>query len=72
MTYQVEIDKDACISSGKCVADAPTVFRFDDDELSDVIQEHPSLPDAQLEQIAENCPVGAVLLSAASQPSTQD
>jgi ferredoxin len=60
MPYSVSIDKDVCISSGKCVADAPTAFRFDDDELAEPVSEHPPLPDAALLEIARNCPSGAI------------
>ena len=35
MTYRVEIVTDDCMSSGKCVADFPTGFGFDDDELAE-------------------------------------
>jgi ferredoxin len=60
MPYTVSIDKDVCISSGKCVADAPTAFRFDDDELAEPISEHPPLSDGALLDIARNCPSGAI------------
>lgn len=60
MPYSVSIDKDVCISSGKCVADAPTAFRFDDDELAEPISEHPPLSDVALLDIARNCPSGAI------------
>ena len=60
MSYSVSIDKDVCISSGKCVADAPTAFRFDDDELAEPITPHPPLSDGALLDIARNCPSGAI------------
>ncbi len=60
MPYSVSIDKDVCISSGKCVADAPTAFRFDDDELAEPISPHPPLSDGALVDIARNCPSGAI------------
>jgi len=31
MAYRITVDHDVCMSSGKCVADAPDLFRFDDD-----------------------------------------
>ena len=34
---RIEIDQSLCLSSGKCVADAPHVFAFDDDEIATVI-----------------------------------
>lgn len=60
MPLTVSIDKDVCISSGRCVADAPTAFRFDDDELAEPISEHPPLSDAALLDIARYCPSGAI------------
>jgi ferredoxin len=60
MPYSVSIDKDVCISSGKCVADAPTAFRFDEDELAEPVSEHPPLADATLLEVARNCPSGAI------------
>jgi ferredoxin len=60
MSYSVSIDKDVCISSGKCVADAPAAFRFDDEELAEPISDHPPLSDAALLDIARNCPSGAI------------
>jgi len=59
MPYTVAVDKDLCISSGKCVADAPQAFRFDADELSEVVD--PSgLSDEERLDIARNCPSGAI------------
>ena len=34
MGLRVEIDQDECMSSGKCVADHPDAFDFDDEELA--------------------------------------
>lgn len=62
MAYQVEVDQDLCISSGKCVADAPALFRFDDDDLSEVIAGAPRPPDDELLAIARQCPALAVVL----------
>ena len=60
MPYTVSVDKEICISSGKCVADAPDAFRFDDDELSEPVSPTPPLADAALLAIARNCPSGAI------------
>lgn len=60
MPYTVTVDKDVCISSGKCVADAPEAFRFDDEELSEPISSTPPLSDQRLLEIARNCPSGAI------------
>jgi ferredoxin len=62
MSLRPEVDKDACISSGRCVADAPEVFRFDADEISEVAPDRPPLPDDRLRAIAQGCPAEAILL----------
>lgn len=60
MPYRVKIDPDVCISSGRCVADAPGLFRFDDDEIAEVIPDGEPLPDQKLIGLARACPSGAL------------
>ncbi|MFC4945049.1 ferredoxin [Pseudonocardia sp. GCM10023141] len=60
MTYTATVDKDVCISSGRCVADAPEAFDFDDDELAEAVPGHPGLSDAALVELARVCPSGAI------------
>jgi ferredoxin len=63
MGYSVSIDRDACISSGNCVADSPDAFDFDDDDIAMVKEEGASqLSDARLLRVARNCPAGAIIL----------
>ena len=61
MGYTIRIDQELCISSGKCVADAPAVFRFDDEELAEVVPGG-SADDARLLAVARNCPGRAITL----------
>jgi len=69
MTYHAQVDKDACMSSGKCVADAPSVFAFDDDEIAEAVGPSAQLSDEMLLDIARNCPASAIrLLDTAGQP----
>jgi ferredoxin len=60
MAYTVSVDKDVCISSGKCVADAPSAFRFDEDELAEPVSPSPGLSDEALLAVGRNCPSGAI------------
>jgi ferredoxin len=63
MGYLVSIDRDACISSGNCVADSPDAFDFDDDDIAMVKAEGASqLSDDRLLRVARNCPAGAIIL----------
>ena len=62
MALSAEVDKDLCMSSGKCVADAPGVFGFDEDELSEVTGDPAMLDDARLIEVARTCPAGAISL----------
>lgn len=63
MAYRVEVDPDVCISSGRCVADTPGLFRFDDDEIAEVIPDGEELPDQRLVALARGCPSGALRLT---------
>lgn len=51
------------MSSGRCVADLPTLFRFDDDELAELVPgaELPAEPDPLVAAV-RNCPAGAISL----------
>lgn len=62
MSYRIEIDTDSCVSSGKCVADHPQAFGFDDDELAVVLPGAASLSDEVLLRAARRCPSGAIQL----------
>ena len=60
MGYRVEIDQDECMSSGRCVADYPAAFAFDEDELASVLPTVGNLTDQQLLRAARNCPSRAI------------
>ncbi|HEX3956528.1 MAG TPA: cytochrome P450 [Trebonia sp.] len=57
---QVVVDSDICISTGKCVADEPTGFAFDADEIAVATDGAAGLPEARLIAAARNCPSGAI------------
>ena len=59
MAYRVEIDQDECMSSGRCVADYPAAFAFDD-EMAIVLPTAGNLTDQQRLRAARNCPSRAI------------
>lgn len=62
MVLRAEVDPDVCMSSGKCVADAPQAFEFDEDEIARAIDGGRVLDRATLMAIARNCPSEAIQL----------
>lgn len=63
VSYEVRVDADECVSAGKCVASAPGLFVFDDDEIATVDPFGPRPDDAALLRIARTCPSGAIKLT---------
>ena len=61
MTFRIEIETDDCMSSGKCVADYPEVFVFDEEELAALIP-NAKLTDKEIIKVARNCPSSAILV----------
>lgn len=61
MGYRITIDQDECMSVGRCVADFPAGFGFDDDELATVLPTIGELSDRQLLRAARNCPSRAIM-----------
>lgn len=59
---RVEIDQDECISAGKCVADHPDAFDFDDEELAVARAGAQNLTDDDKLRAARNCPSRAIML----------
>jgi ferredoxin len=59
--YRIEIDQDECMSAGRCVADLPQVFSFDDDDLAVAHDDGTADPDAVL-RVARTCPSQAIHL----------
>ena len=53
---RVEVDKQSCLSSGRCIEAAPEAFRFDEDFLAEATDEAPALPGEKLDAIARACP----------------
>jgi len=59
---EVLIDRDECVSAGRCVSSAPGFFVFDGDELSTIDPSGPRPSDEALVRIARQCPSGAIRL----------
>jgi ferredoxin len=60
VAVRAEVDEDICISSGKCVADAPGAFEFDDDEIAHATALASELDRDRLVHIGRTCPSGAI------------
>ncbi len=72
MELAVQVNQDFCISSGKCVADEPQVFQFDDDEVAEPTGTTAGVELARLVDVARNCPSGAITLTGPSGPVALD
>jgi ferredoxin len=60
---RVRVDRDLCISAGNCVANAPTVFKLDGEEIAVVLD--PAGVTAEehvLWSVAKDCPTAAIIL----------
>jgi ferredoxin len=62
MSCRITVDAEVCISSGRCVAERPDVFRFDGEEIAEVVPGAPSMPDEAQFELARACPSGALQL----------
>jgi ferredoxin len=59
---KVYVDKDLCMGSGNCVAEAPEVFSIDDDGLAAVAGDEASLSPGYLKAVIAACPAQAIQL----------
>ena len=59
MGYRMSLDSDECMSTGRCVADYPSVFDFDEDELAFIKEEY-ELSEEECIRAARNCPSRAI------------
>ena len=62
MSYRISVDGEVCMSSGKCVADAPDLFRFDDEEIAEPVPGAPAPSDERILDLARACPSGALVV----------
>jgi len=63
MGLTVVVDQNLCMSSGKCLGDAPEAFFFGDNELAHATPDAGSLDEAHLVAIARNCPGQAITVT---------
>jgi len=59
---RVEVDKQSCLSSGRCTEKAPEAFQLDVDFLAQVTSEALNVSEESLEAIARACPGLAIHL----------
>jgi len=60
MSHTVRIDKQSCLSSGRCVAAAPEAFGWDEDHLADTRPAAATLSRERSAEIARSCPSLAI------------
>ena len=58
---RVKVNRDLCVGLGNCVALAPTVFEFDDENKA-VVLDPSSVDDDALLDAAESCPYDAIII----------
>jgi ferredoxin len=59
MGIEVEVDRDVCMGSGHCIAEAPGVFDLDDDGISFVVDTAAASEDTIVDT-ARKCPTQAI------------
>ncbi len=64
MTLRAEVDHDMCIGYAECSRVAPTAFRLNDANQSEVIPAAAGVTDEDLMAAARECPANAIRLLA--------
>ncbi len=59
---KIYIDRDACISAGTCIVEAPKAFDFDEDEIAILLPGAEDVDDEKLYLAAQSCPTQAIIL----------
>ncbi len=59
MGLEVELDRDVCMGSGNCMAEAPDAFDLDDDGIAFVI-DPAAVSEDTIVTIARKCPSQAI------------
>ncbi len=61
---EIAVDKELCVSSGRCIADVPEAFAFDAEELAEVTPGAQAVDPQRLRAAARNCPGRAITVTA--------
>ena len=64
MGLKPTVDRDKCVGSGACVVEAPEAFAFEDGNygVAEVLPAAADLSDDRLREIADLCPMDAIVL----------
>jgi ferredoxin len=68
VSLRAQVDEDSCISSGRCVAEAPGRFEFSEEQIAHAVDGAQELGEAALLMIARACPAGAIMLFKGGEP----
>lgn len=60
MAKKVWVDQDSCISCGLCIANIPTVFRFDDTGKAEAYDPEGASEDDIQQNAIDICPVSCI------------
>lgn len=60
MQCHIRVTGASCISSGRCIADAPELFEFDDDRIAVVLEATADLTQERADELMDGCPGGAI------------
>lgn len=70
---RVVVDRDLCESNGKCMEAAPAVFLLDEDDVIQVLVEHPGEDlRAAVELAVLRCPKAAISIVEEAQDAKED
>ncbi len=59
MTKQPYVDQDSCIGCGLCASIVPTVFRLNEQNLSEV-HNPAGAPEEKIQEAIDSCPVACI------------
>jgi ferredoxin len=60
--YTVKVIREKCIGAGSCIAIAPNTFKFDEQNIAEVISQNGDPDDVKL-LAAQSCPTAAIIVT---------